>query len=85
MLTIEYAKNPFYNDPNNETVLLTVKFVEIADELPFTATPYDDMPYGVELCINAKNGDYGVVKSWEENPHYAPPIEQPTTTGTQPA
>lgn len=73
MLTIEYAKDPFYNDPDNVTVFLTVKFVEIADELPFTATPYDDMPYGVELYTNAKNGDYGVVKSWEENPHYVPP------------
>ena len=73
MLTIQYAKDPFYNDPDNVTVFLTVKFVEIADELPFTATPYDDMPYGVELCTNAKNGDYGVVKSWEENPHYVPP------------
>ena len=73
MLTIQYAKDPFYNDPDNVTVFLTVKFVEIADELPFTATPYDDMSYGRELCTNAKNGDYGTVKSWEENPHYVPP------------
>jgi hypothetical protein len=75
MLTIEYAKDPFYNDVQNETVLLTVKFEEFAEELPFTATPFDDMPYGVQLCTNAKLGMYGTVKSWEENPHYIPPTE----------
>ena len=72
MLTIEYAKNPFYNDPDNITILLTVKFEEFAEEMPFNATPYDPMPYGRELCENAKNGNYGVVKPWEENPHYSP-------------
>jgi len=77
MLTVEYAKDPFYNDPNNITVFLTVKFVEMADELPFTATPYDDMPYGVELCTNAKNGDYGTVRPWTENPHYVSPSVSP--------
>jgi hypothetical protein len=87
MLTIQYAKNPFYNDAENETVLLTVKFEEFADEMPFTATPYDDMPYGVELCTNAKLSMYGTVRSWEENPNYVPPnsAEQPQTTGTQSA
>ena len=38
MLTVEYAKDPFYNDPDNITVFLTVKFVEIADELPAVNT-----------------------------------------------
>ena len=71
MLTIQYAKDPFYNDPNNEAVLLTVKFVEFDDEMPFNATPYDSMSYGKELCANAKNGDYGVIRPWEENPYYA--------------
>ena len=83
MLTIEYAKDPFYNDSNNETVFLTVKFEEIGEELPFTATPYDDMPYGRELCADAKLGKFGVVRPYEENPNYIPPQEQPTTSGTQ--
>lgn len=77
MLTVQYAKDPFYNDPENQTVFLTVKFVEMASELPFNATPYDDMDYGRELCANAKNGDYGVVKSWMENPNYMPPSITP--------
>lgn len=77
MLTIEYAKNPFYNDPDNLTVFLTVKFVEIAEELPFTATPYDDMDYGRELCANAKNGNYGPVSAWSQNPNYFPPSVSP--------
>lgn len=83
MLTVQYAKDPFYNDPENETVFLTVKFVEFAEELPFTATPYDDMDYGRKLCSDAKDGVYGPVGSWEQNPHYVPPTpaEQPATTG----
>jgi hypothetical protein len=82
MLTVQYAKNPFYNDPDNVTVFLTVKFEEIAEELPFTAAPYDCMQYGVDLCVNAKAGLYGPVRPWEENPHYIPPEppqDQPTT------
>jgi hypothetical protein len=73
MLTIEYAKDPFYNDANNETVFLTVKFEEFAEELPFCANSQDNTQYGRDLCANAKNGDYGTVKSWHENPHYTPP------------
>jgi hypothetical protein len=87
MLTIQYAKNPFYNDPDNVTVFLTVKFEEMAEELPFTATPYDDMDYGRQLCFNAKAELYGPIKSWEENPYYTPPVglDQPATNGTQQA
>lgn len=38
-----------------------VKFEEMAEELPFGATPYDVMPYGVELCHRAKAGEFGTV------------------------
>lgn len=73
MPTVQYAKDPFYNDPNNETILLTVKFIEFNEEIPFTATPYDNMDYGRQLYEQAKNGDFGPVKSWNENPSYVPP------------
>lgn len=68
MLTIEYAKNCSWNDENNTSIEMTVKFEEISEELPFLATPNDPMPYGVELFNNAVNGDYGVVA-----PYVPPP------------
>ena len=72
MLTIEYAKDPFYNDLDNVTVFLTVKFVEIAEELPFCANDYDPMPYGRELHANALRGDYGTITPYTPPP--APPV-----------
>jgi len=64
MLTIEYAKNPIWNDEKNTAIFLMVKFEEFIEELPFTANPFDPMPYGVELFNNAVNGDYGVIKPY---------------------
>lgn len=68
-MNIEYAKNPIWNDAINESIFLTVKFLELADELPFTATPYDDMSYGVELFNNAVAGMYGAIA-----PYVPPPV-----------
>jgi hypothetical protein len=84
MLTIEYAKNPVYVTEQNDEIDLIVKFIEIADELPFTATPFDIEPYGVELYNNAVAGQYGEVAPYVPPPK--PPVvytTQPTTTGTQ--
>ena len=61
MLTIEYAKNPWYSEPTNADIQLTVKFVEFEEEMPFCANDYDPMPYGKELYANALRGDYGVI------------------------
>ena len=86
MLTIESASNPIWNDAQQETIHLDVKFVEFNDVLPFTATSYDDMPYGIELFNRAKNGEFGVIKAFEEHPAIAtltPAQDQPTTNGTQ--
>lgn len=79
MLTIEYAKNPVYGAPDGSVIDLTVKFYEMATELPFGATPYDPMPYGVELYNNAVAGLYGPIA-----PFVPPPEpEQPSSSGTQ--
>jgi hypothetical protein len=79
MLTIEYAKNPVYGSADGQTIDLTVKFYEFAEEIGFGATPFDSMPYGVELYNNAQAGAYGPVAP------YVPPLEseQPVTSGTQ--
>lgn len=68
-MNIEYAKNPSWDDEANTAINLTVKFFEIDDELPFLATPYDPMPYGVELFNNAIAGMYGEIA-----PYTPPPL-----------
>jgi hypothetical protein len=90
MLTIDYVKNPFFNDVNNETIFVMVKFEEFNEELPFTATPYDDVEHGQKIYADLKAGKYGEIKTYEQSPHYTPPTDreapnQPQTTGTQQA
>jgi len=88
MLTIEYAKDPKSVNAENTQIDLIVKFIEIDDELPFTATPFDVEPYGVELYNNAIAGQYGEVAPYVPPPPPPPePVlqEQPTTTGTKTA
>jgi hypothetical protein len=81
MFTLEYAKNPVWNDTTGEAIHLTVKFAEFNEEIPFTATSYDPMSYGVDLYNRAKAGEFGTIAD------YVAPIglEQPTTSGTQQA
>jgi hypothetical protein len=61
MITIEYAKSPKYCSEDGQTISLVVKFYEFAEEMEFGATPFDPMPYGVELYNNALAGNYGSI------------------------
>lgn len=87
MLTIQYAKDPVFVTADGNEIDLIVKFVEISDELPFTATPFDSEPYGVELFNNAIAGDYGNIAPYvpPPPPPEPPTLEQPVTSGTQQA
>lgn len=79
MLTVEYAKNPVWDDVESASIRLTVKFEEFQDELPFRATLHDPMPYGVDLFNRASAGEFGDIA-----PYVAPPAEdQPATQGAQ--
>ena len=81
MLTVEYAKDPVWNSDDGQQICLTVKFSEFQEEMPFTATSFDVMPYGVDLYNRAKAGEFGGVA-----PYVAPntPAEdQPTVVGAQ--
>lgn len=79
MITIEYAKNPVYSSADGLVINLIVKFYEFAEEIEFGATPFDPMPYGVELYNNAVAGLYGPIA-----PFVPPPEpEQPSSSGTQ--
>jgi hypothetical protein len=79
MFTLEYAKDPVWNDDTGQSILLTVKWVEFNEEHPFSADSYDAMPHGVDLYNRAKAGEFG-----QPAPYVSPPEPtQPTTTGTQ--
>jgi hypothetical protein len=65
MLTIESARDPRYGSPDNSTINLIVKFVEMAHELPFTANPNDVTDYGPDLYHRAVAGEYGTVAPYE--------------------
>jgi hypothetical protein len=78
MLTIESATNPVYGTSDGTCVVLQVKFEEFNEVMTFGATPFDPMPYGVELYNRALAGEFGAIA-----PYDGPKIEQPTTTGAQ--
>ena len=81
MLTIQYAKDPIWNNEEHTAIHLTVKFEEINEDLSFNATSYDPEAHGRDLYERAKAGEFGEIK-----PYVAPPAPiQPNTTGTQSA
>lgn len=61
MFTLQYAKDPIWNNEEGTSILLTVKWEEFNEELPFGATSYDSEPWGVDLYNRAKAGEFGTV------------------------
>lgn len=61
MFTLQYAKDPVWNDAEGTAILLTVKWEEFNEEMPFGATSYDTEPWGVDLFNRAKAGEFGEV------------------------
>ena len=66
MFTLEYAKNPIMNNAEGTSILLTVKWEEFLEEMPFSATPTDPEPWGVDLFNRAKTGEFGEVAPFVE-------------------
>ena len=79
MLTIQSATNPVYANAEGTCIALDVKFAEFNEVMPFGATPFDPMLYGVELYNRTLAGEFGAIAP------YVAPVEpiQPTTQGTQ--
>ena len=79
MFTLEYAKDPIWNDAESTSILLTVKWEEFTEEMPFAAMPSDPEPHGVDLYNRAKAGEFGEIAA------YVAPIKliinfEPTST-----
>jgi len=84
MFTLQYAKDPIWNSEDGQQILLTVKWEEFNEEMPFNACSFDDESWGVDLYNRAKDGEFGEIAP------YVAPIKptidfQPTSTGTQTA
>lgn len=60
-MQIEYANYPKFSDANGDMIDLTVKFAQIAYEIPFTACRFDTEAHGVELFNRAMSGEFGVI------------------------
>lgn len=82
MFTLQYAKDPIWNNEEKTAILLTVKWEEFNEELPFGACSFDSEEHGRDLFERAKAGEFGEVA-----PYVAPIVPsidfQPTSTGTQ--
>lgn len=83
MFTLEYAKDPIWNSDDGQSILLTVKWEEFNEEMPFGATSYDSMPHGVDLYNRAKAGEFGAVAPYVAPAPTEPATNQPQTTGSQ--
>jgi ASC-1-like (ASCH) protein len=64
MLTLESATNPVYANAEQTIINLQVKFVEIQEILPFSATLEDAMEYGRDIYTQAKNGEFGEILAY---------------------
>jgi hypothetical protein len=80
MLTIKSATNPIYANAQGTCIQLQVKFEEFDEIMPFAATSYDSMPYGVELYNRALSGEFGEIAPM---PVLTIGEDQPVTTGAQ--
>ncbi|MGK4473093.1 tail fiber assembly protein [Aeromonas molluscorum] len=70
---ILHVTAPVWADPEHTSINLTVQFANQAEPVPFAATQSDPEPYGVELFVRARFGEYGEVA-----PYQAPPTPIPT-------
>lgn len=75
-MQITYANSPKWVNAENNRIVLTVKFAELEEEVPFLASPNDVEPHGVTLYNNAVAGLYGTVAAYVAPP--APPTPIPT-------
>jgi hypothetical protein len=60
-MQLEYAKNPVWANAEHTMIDLTIKWVEIDGELPFTASPDDCEEHGLAIFAAAVAGEYGAV------------------------
>jgi hypothetical protein len=71
---LEYAKDPVWANAEHTMIDITVRFAEIPEDLPFTASPNDCEAHGRAIFAAAASGEYGSVVEYLPPP--APTPEQ---------
>jgi hypothetical protein len=80
-MQLEYAKNPVWANAEHTMIDLTVRFVEIPEDLAFTANPDDVEAHGRAIFAAAAAGEFGPVAAYVPPPPPPPPTaEQNKTT-----
>ena len=72
-MKIEYAKDPRWANAEHTMIDLTVRFAEISEDLPFTASPDDCEEHGRAIFAAAVAGEYGEIAEFVP---YVPSIEE---------
>jgi hypothetical protein len=75
-MKIKTVKNPQWANRSKTAINLTVRFEEINEDLPFTATANDSEAHSRELFTKAKQGVYGQVKEFAAIPLSNIKVEQ---------
>ena len=63
-MKLEYAKNPVWMNEEHTMIDLIIKWDNYDEELPFTASSFDNEEHGRVIFENAKNGSFGVVAEY---------------------
>ena len=58
-MQLEYAKDPHWADAAHTMIDLTIKWVGINEEFPFTASPTDCEAHGRAIFEQASQGAFG--------------------------
>lgn len=66
--TLVYANNPKWSNRSCTQIDLTVRFEEINQDLPFTASPNDTEQYGREIYQLAASEVFGKISEFEPRP-----------------
>jgi hypothetical protein len=71
-MKLEYAKDPRWANAEHTRINLTVRFAEIPEDLPFTASPDDVEEHGRAIFAAAAAGEYGHVTEYLPPPAPTP-------------
>ena len=63
-MQLEYAKDPRWANAEQTLINLTVRFAEIPEDLPFTASPEDCEAHGRAIFAAAGAGQFGSIADY---------------------
>ena len=58
------ASNPIWADSDQTNINLTVRFAEINEDLPFTASATDPEAHGRDIHTRAVAGEFGTISAY---------------------